>query len=87
MKSATLFLVAAASLLAIPLLQAQEQQAKGRYARRYGLVDLGTFGGAYSYGNGINELGWVAGGAATQSDTNGLAQIGFLWYGGGIVPR
>ena len=50
MKSITLFLVAVASLLAIPLLQAQEQQGKARSVRRYELVDVGTLGGAYSYG-------------------------------------
>jgi uncharacterized membrane protein len=87
MKSITLFLVAVASLLAIPLLQAQEQQGKARSVRRYELVDLGTLGGAYSYGLGINELGWIAGSAATQSQTNGLAQSAFLWYGGGPLQE
>ena len=82
MKSATL-LLAVASLLANPLLQAQEQQEKAQCVRRYELVDLGTLGGVYSYGNGINELGWVAGSGATQSQTNGLAQTAFLWFGGG----
>ncbi|MBV9498532.1 MAG: hypothetical protein JO138_04080 [Acidobacteriaceae bacterium] len=86
MKS-TLFLVAAASLLAIPLLPAQEQPGKAQCKPRYEVVDLGTFGGNYSYGYGINEVGWVAGGAATPAETNYVAEKAFLWYGGGPLQE
>ena len=52
-------------------------------APHYTVTDLGTLGGTYSYAYGINNAGWVAGGAATPTQTNGLAQTAFLWYGGG----
>jgi hypothetical protein len=44
---------------------------------RYTITDLGTLGGTYSYGYGINNAGWVGGGAATVSQTGGLAQTAF----------
>ena len=51
---------------------------------RYTVTDLGTLGGTYSYAYGINSvLGWVAGGAATPSQTNGVAQTAFLAPGFG----
>ena len=86
MKS-KLFLVAAVSLLVIPLFPAQEQPGKAQCKPRYEVVDLGTFGGNYSYGYGINEVGWVAGGAATPAETNYIAEKAFLWYGGGPLQE
>jgi probable HAF family extracellular repeat protein len=69
----TLTLIAASSLLAA-LAIAQTP--------RYTITDLGTLGGTYSYGYGINNAGWVSGGAATVSQTGGVAQTAFLWHGG-----
>src|ERR1035438_10345655 len=54
-------------------------------APRYTITDLGTLGGTYSYGYGINHAGWVGGGAATASQTGGVAQTAFLWHGGQIT--
>jgi uncharacterized membrane protein len=34
----------------------------------YGVIDLGTFGGATSYAFAINDDGWVAGAAATAAN-------------------
>src|ERR1022692_4237899 len=51
-------------------------------APHYTVTDLGTLGGTYSYGYGINYAGWVGGGAATVSQTGGVAQTAFLWHGG-----
>jgi probable HAF family extracellular repeat protein len=51
-------------------------------APHYTVTDLGTLGGTYSYGYGINKWGWVGGGAATVSQTGGVAQTAFLWHGG-----
>ena len=50
-------------------------------APHYTVTDLGTLGGTYSYGYGINNAGWVGGGAATVSQTGGVAQTAFLWHG------
>src|ERR1019366_3510518 len=50
--------------------------------RHYKIIDLGTLGGTYSDAYGINDAGVVSGGAATLSQTNGLAQTAFLWYNG-----
>ena len=35
--------------------------------------------------HGINNAGWVAGGAATVSQTGGVAQTAFLWHGGHMI--
>jgi probable HAF family extracellular repeat protein len=45
----------------------------------YTVIDLGTLGGTYSYGYGINNAGWVSGGAATPTQTDGVSQTAFLW--------
>jgi len=46
---------------------------------RYQVFDLGTLGGTYSTGFGINDKGDVAGQAATLAQTDGFAATGFLW--------
>jgi probable HAF family extracellular repeat protein len=53
--------------------------------QRYTVTDLGALGGTYSYAYSINSLGVVAGGAATASQTNGVAQTAFVWYRGHLV--
>jgi probable HAF family extracellular repeat protein len=61
---------------------AQEQAGtKGQTpeSARYTVTDLGTLGGSYSYGYGINNAGVVSGGAATQAQTDGVSQTAFLW--------
>ena len=51
-------------------------------APRYTITDLGTLpGGTYSYSYGMNSAGWVAGGAATATQTGGVSQTAFLWNG------
>ena len=57
--------------------------AEAQPAPRYTVTDLGTLGGTYSYGYGINSAGWVAGGSALKSQTDGLGQVAFIWYGAG----
>src|SRR5262245_59579620 len=46
---------------------------------RYDVIDLGTLGGTYSIGFGINNFGFVAGAAATPHQTDGFAATAFLW--------
>jgi probable HAF family extracellular repeat protein len=69
-------LVAASSLLAA-LAVAQTPS--------YTVTDLGTLGGTYSYGYGINDAGWVSGGAATADQTGGVSQTAFLWFHGHMI--
>src|ERR1051326_7850612 len=45
---------------------------------RYNVIDLGTLGGRYSIGFGINNTGEVAGAAATPAQTDGFAATAFL---------
>ena len=52
---------------------------------RYTITDLGTLGGTYSYGFGINAAGEVAGGAATKFQTGGLSETAFLWHQGTMI--
>lgn len=83
MKSVSLNSTWAACLLAalaMPVgLSAQEEKPN---PARYTITDLGTLGGTYSYAYGINNAGIVAGGAATPTQTDGVSQTAFLWYGG-----
>ena len=46
---------------------------------RYKVIDLGTLGGPYSIGFGINNAGEVTGQAATSAQTDGFAATAFLW--------
>lgn len=48
----------------------------------YTVTDLGTLGGSYSFAYSINGVGTVAGGAATPSQSNFVAQTAVLWYTG-----
>lgn len=56
-------------------------QAPNTKLPHYTITDIGTFGGTYSYSYGINEAGVVSGGAANSTQTDGIAQKGFLWDG------
>jgi probable HAF family extracellular repeat protein len=67
------------ALLAIAVGSAAQTSAS--QPSHYTITDLGTFGGAYSNAYGLSETGMVAGGAATSTDTDGIAQKGFLWNG------
>jgi probable HAF family extracellular repeat protein len=86
-KEITMKLLAAITLLwalsAGPTLcSAQEQtgtQGQTPEPAHYTVTDLGTLGGTYSYGYGINNAGVVSGGAATQAQTDGVSQTAFLW--------
>jgi hypothetical protein len=62
----------AAGILLAGLLTAQPE-------RRYTVIDLGTLGGGYSFGFGINIEGIVAGAAATPAQTDGFAATASLW--------
>ena len=73
-------LLAVLAFMAMPLsLAAQAQPA------RYTVTDLGTLGGPYSFGYGLNNAGIVSGGAATPNQQDFVSQTGFLWFQGQIV--
>lgn len=69
------------ALLAVPVrvTAQEEQQSQTEHKVHYTVKDLGTLGGAYSFGYGVNKLGVVSGGAATASQTDFLSQTAFLW--------
>jgi len=73
--------IAALAALAIPTQTIALAQPATK-SPHYKVIDLGTLGGSYSYGYGINNAGWVAGAAATADQTGGLSQTGFLWHDG-----
>ena len=83
MKSKILVWMAAMSLFTLTVapfqLAAQQEQQQHMQSRHYTVRDLGTLGGMYSYGYGINNAGVASGGAATSSQTNYLFQTAFLW--------
>src|SRR5512146_1152651 len=73
-------LLAVLAFLALPLwLTAQAEPA------RYTVTDLGTLGGPYSFGYGLNNSGIVSGGAATPNQQDFVSQTGFLWFHGQLV--
>jgi probable HAF family extracellular repeat protein len=89
MKSTVLTRIAGAALLAVLAMPAQiiaqeEHENKRERLPHYRVKDLGTLGGTYSYGYGVNNAGEVAGGSATRTQTGGLSQTAFLWYRGHI---
>ena len=53
--------------------------SQGRERPRYTITDLGTLGGSFSAGTGLNNQGWVTGSATTPGDQYFHA---FLWQKG-----
>jgi hypothetical protein len=77
-KIACITSLALFTLLAIPFrLAAQEQQ--DRKHLRYAVKDLGTPGGTFSVGRGVNNKGWATGNAFLRQNT---AQHAVLWRTG-----
>lgn len=66
-------------LILLSLFQGLAAQGQNLKPPRYRIIDLGTLGGTYSYAYGINNAGAVSGGAATPTQTGGIAQTAFLW--------
>ena len=66
-------------VLALSLSLAAQQQPSSSDLPRYAVIDLGTLGGSFSEGRGINKQGWVAADASLSGDT---AQHAVLWRDG-----
>ncbi|HZS71047.1 MAG TPA: hypothetical protein VFA13_04360 [Candidatus Acidoferrum sp.] len=77
----TAWLLTLIAVLAIPTCTT----AQTRAAKQYAVTDLGTLGGAYSFGYGLNNAGVVAGGAATATQTDFVSQTAFLWFRGHMI--
>jgi hypothetical protein len=73
-KSEILTLIAALTLyplLAIPVrAPAQDQEEQNRRQSDYAVIDLGTLGGTFATGLGVNKEGWVTGLANLAGDQN-----------------
>jgi probable HAF family extracellular repeat protein len=69
--------IAVFAALALPLPLAA--QGQNQQQPRYTVTDLGTLGGTFSAGFGVNNKGWVTGIAKVSGDT---AQHSFLWVNG-----
>jgi probable HAF family extracellular repeat protein len=88
MKSRTLLFITAITLfaaLATPVRIVAQGQQQAEHVQGYTVTGLGTLGGTYSYAYGLNNAGVVAGGAATPTQTNGLAQTAFVWRDGHMI--
>lgn len=70
-------ITASARLAGQQLTEQREAKAQG-----YAVIDLGTLGGSFSFGGGVNEQGWVNGESSLQGDQ---IQHAFLWRNGGMV--
>lgn len=71
-----------ACVLAPSLFAQQVPQRKPVQSPGYAVVDLGTLGGTFSFGGGVNEEGWVNGESTLSGDQ---VQHAFLWRDGGMV--
>ena len=86
MKSRLLFTASWLGLLTLVAVSlALPAAAQTPNSLHYTVTDLGTLGGTYSYGYGINNAGVVSGGAATQAQPGGISQTAFLWDGGQML--
>jgi len=74
------------ALVAVSQVKAQEEpeHQAGRFPH-YGVLDLGTLGGTWSSGFGINNAGEVAGAAATSTQAGGPSATAFLWRHGRMI--
>jgi probable HAF family extracellular repeat protein len=81
MKSRRLSAAWIATTLFVLPLWAQESQDGQQI--RYKIINLGTLGGSFSAGNGLNQLGWVTGESTTPGDHTFEAT---LWAYGLKVP-
>lgn len=80
MKSRLLLTTTRQGLLAlVAIWWALPARAQVHNPPHYTIADLGTLGGTYSYAYGLNDVGVVAGGAATTTQTGGVYQTAFLW--------
>jgi probable HAF family extracellular repeat protein len=77
--------VGLAVAMCVASVRPQPTAAQGPAPASYTVTDLGSFGGSYSIAYSINSSGTVTGGAATSSQTNFVAQTGFLWDGGQLI--
>lgn len=81
MKSKALACTVATALLAAlatPVRLAAREQPSNQLPR-YAVIDLGTLGGSFSEGRGINNKGWVTGSAFLAGNA---AQHKFVWQNG-----
>jgi probable HAF family extracellular repeat protein len=65
--------------LVVSALPAQEQQHENETRQNYSVKGLGTLGGTFAIGEGVNNNGWVVGLANLDGDKNYHA---FLWVSG-----
>jgi probable HAF family extracellular repeat protein len=81
----TLAMIVTVALLMLIRTSAEAQELSltaGRHPQHYTLTDLGTLGGTFSWGSGINDRGWVAGKSSIPADQIVHA---FLWRNGELT--
>src|SRR5579871_4475767 len=61
---------------------AAQQLPQHELSPSYSVMDLGTLGGTFSFGGGVNEQGWVNGESSLQGDQ---IQHAFLWRNGAML--
>jgi probable HAF family extracellular repeat protein len=82
MKSSTMrciTMITVFATLVVSALLAQEQQHGNEIRQNYSVKGLGTLGGTFAIGQGVNNNGWVVGFANLDGDQNYHA---FLWVSG-----
>jgi probable HAF family extracellular repeat protein len=79
MTSRLWYRISAKTIIASAMLVSVNAYGQGHGPASYTVTDLGTLGGSYSFAYSINASGMVAGGAATPSQTNSVAQTAVIW--------